>query len=73
MLQSLAQLCVAFLDLFEQPHVLDGDYGLGGEGLKQFDLLVSERLHLHPADHNGPNRNTFAEQRHGKHGASAST
>src|SRR5215813_4457966 len=31
MLQRLSQFCVAFLDLFEQPHVLDGDNSLIGE------------------------------------------
>ena len=34
------------LDLLEQPHVLDGDTRLVGEGLRQFDLLVGERPHL---------------------------
>ena len=32
MLQGLAQFCVALLNLFEQPHVLDGDDRLGGKG-----------------------------------------
>ena len=35
MLQRLAQFCVALLDFFEQPHVLDGDDGLVGEGFQQ--------------------------------------
>ena len=39
MLQGLAQFCVALLQFLEQPHVLDGDHGLVGEGFKQFDLL----------------------------------
>ena len=34
-LQRVAQLG-------EQPHVLDGDHGLGGEGFEQFDLLRRE-------------------------------
>ena len=38
MLQGLAQFRVALLDLFEQPHVLDGDDGLVGEGFEQLDL-----------------------------------
>ena len=33
MLQGFAQLGVALLNLFEQADVLDGDDGLGGEGL----------------------------------------
>src|SRR5688572_26589452 len=40
MLQRLAQLCIAFLQFFKQPHVLDGDDRLGCEGLKEFDLLL---------------------------------
>ena len=33
------------LNFIKQPHILDGDDGLVGEGLEQFDLLVGERLH----------------------------
>jgi hypothetical protein len=36
---------VARLQLLEQPHVLDGDHGLVGEGLEQRDVLVGERTH----------------------------
>ena len=39
MLQGFAQFCVALLEFLEQPHVLDGDHRLVGEGLKQLDLL----------------------------------
>ena len=28
--------------LVEQAHVLDGDHGLVGEGLEQFDLMIAE-------------------------------
>ena len=35
MLQGFAQFRVALLQFFEQPDVLDGDYGLGGEGFEQ--------------------------------------
>ena len=40
------QLARARLHLVEQPHVLDRDHGLVGEGLHQLDLLVGERPHL---------------------------
>src|SRR5215813_10630517 len=40
MFQGFAQFCVALLKLFEQPHILDSDYRLGGERFKEFDLLV---------------------------------
>ena len=51
LLQRLGQLAVARLHLLEQPHVLDGDHRLVGEGLEQLDLLVAERAHLGAADH----------------------
>ena len=34
------------LEFLEQPHVLDGDHGLVGEGFKQLDLRRSEGAHL---------------------------
>ena len=37
---------VRWLQLVEQPRVLDGDDGLVGEGRHQLDLLVGERAHL---------------------------
>ena len=52
MLQRLAQFCVALLDLLEQPHVLDGDHGLIGEGFEQRDLFVGERADLRAANMN---------------------
>src|SRR5262245_56429566 len=42
MLQRLAQFCVALLDLFEQPHVLDSDDRLVSEDLQKVNLLVGE-------------------------------
>ena len=35
-----------FFEFLEQPHVLDGDYGLIGKGLKKFDLRRGEGAHL---------------------------
>ena len=46
MLQRLAQFCVALLEFFEQPDILDGDHGLVGEGFKESDLLVGRRANL---------------------------
>ena len=40
---------VARLQLLEEPHVLDRDDRLVGEGLEQRDLLVGERPHLRRA------------------------
>jgi len=48
--QSLLQLPCSRLLGFEQPRVLDGDYGLVGEGLEQFDLSVGKRAHLGASD-----------------------
>ena len=47
LLQRLAQLV-------EQPRVLDGDDGLGGEVRDQLDLLVGERPHLLAVDEMAP-------------------
>ena len=49
MLQGLAQLCVALLEFFEQPHVLNSDHCLVGKGLYQFDLALSEWLDINRA------------------------
>ena len=35
-----------FLEFLEQPHVLDGDDGLIGEGFEQLDLRRGEGAHL---------------------------
>ena len=37
---------VRCLHVFEQPHVLDRDHRLVGEGCDQLDLLVGERAHF---------------------------
>ena len=44
MLQRFAQFRVALAEFLEQPHVLDGDDRLVGEGFEERDLLVGERL-----------------------------
>src|SRR5688572_22047233 len=46
MLQRFAQLSVPFLDFLEQPHILDRNYCLRGEGFQKSDLLVRERTNL---------------------------
>ena len=42
MLQGLAQFRVALAEFLEQPHVLDGDHRLVGEGFEKRDLFVGE-------------------------------
>ena len=51
------------LQFLEQPHVLDGDDGLVGEGLQQSDLFVRERSDFGAANYDRPDRNTFTQQR----------
>ena len=46
LLQRFGDFGVARLKLLEQPHVLDSDHGLVGEGPQQLDLLLRERAHL---------------------------
>ena len=46
MLQRLAQFCIALLNLLEQPHVLDRDDRLIGEGFEKLDLRRGEGTHL---------------------------
>jgi hypothetical protein len=42
LVERCRQRTVLALQLREQPHVLDGDHRLIGEGLEQFDLTLSE-------------------------------
>ena len=72
MLQGLAQFRVALLQFLEQPHVLDGDHGLVGEGFEQASICLSEngrtsvrRMVIAPIG------SSFAEQRHGENCSSA--
>src|SRR5690348_8882094 len=39
MLQGFAQFCVALAEFLEQPHILNGNDGLVGEGFQKSDLL----------------------------------
>ena len=65
MLQGLAQFRVALTEFPEQTHVLDGDYGLVGEGLDQFDLFVRERFDSrHAKSSMASDRRSFSQQRH---------
>ena len=55
LVQRFGEIAVAFLQFLEQPHVLDGDDGLVGEGLKQRHLLFGKRLDLRSTNGNHPN------------------
>src|SRR5262249_39978051 len=60
MLQRLSQLCIALLDLLEQPNVFNGDHSLIGERFKKCDLFFGKRINNDTANEDNPNRNTFA-------------
>ena len=51
------------LELRKQPHVLDRDHRLLGEGLEQLDLLVRERPRLGPSDSDRSHRLALAQHR----------
>ena len=61
----------ALTQFVEQPRVLDGDDGLGGEVLHQFDLLVRERANFLPDEHDRADDFAFLEHRYRQHGAIA--
>ncbi len=60
------------LQLVEQPHVLDRDHRLVGEGLEQRDLVVGEPAGLAAGHRDRPDRLVVTEQRH-RHPASVAT
>src|SRR5262249_5719533 len=62
MLQGFAQFRVAFLDLLEQSHVLNGDDSLISEGFEKFDLFFSKRSNFLAADCDHSDRNTLSQQ-----------
>src|SRR5262249_41986545 len=65
------QLAALVLDFVEQPHVLDGNHSLIGEGGGKLDLSLGEWAH-HPAhQHDDANRNSFAQQGNTEHGTNA--
>ncbi len=57
------------LGLVEQPHVLDRDHRLVGEGLEQPDVLFGEGPHLGASHQDRAEGASFAHQRHRKSGA----
>src|SRR5215471_18089740 len=56
-------LLKGFAKLIEQPRVLDGDDGLGGEVLHQFDLPAGEGAHLLAVDNKCADQFAFSKQR----------
>ena len=64
LLQRLGEIVGALAQFVEQPRVLDGDHGLGGEVLHQLDLLVGERPDLLAVDDDGADQLVVLEHRH---------
>ena len=59
------------LHLVEQPHVLDRNHRLVGEGGDQLDLLVGERPHRLALQDDDSDRRSFAQQGNAQHCANA--
>ena len=63
---SLVAVCCSsdsLLEFLKQPHVLDRDNRLVGEGFKKRDLAVRKRLDLKPPNEDRTDRYTLAQQR----------
>ena len=69
LLQRFAQVVCARLHLLKQPHILDCDHRLVGEGLNQLDLLVGKRLDGDPRQYQNTDRLSLAQHRHAERGA----
>src|SRR5262249_53609127 len=48
LLQRLGEIAVSFLQLFEQPYVLNGDDGLVCKSLEKGDLFFGKRMNFGP-------------------------
>src|SRR5262245_18260602 len=73
MLQRFAQFPIALLQFFEQPHVLDGDYSLVGEGFEKSNLLIGKRVNLGSTNISHADRTPLAYQRRREYRATAHT
>ena len=58
-------------EFFEQPHVLDRDDGLVGEGFQKSDLFLRERTDLRATNHDHADRLVLAHQRCGENSSNA--
>ena len=68
LLKSLCQITRARLHLVEQPHILDGDHCLVGEGFGQLNLLRGKGANFTPTDLKGADCLFASQQRDGKNG-----
>ena len=72
LLQRLAKIARPRLQLVEQPHVLNRDHRLVGEGGGELDLLIGERARLESRQYNHADRHAFPQQWDAEHRDSAS-
>jgi hypothetical protein len=66
LLERLADLCVPLLQLGEEPHILDGDDRLVGEGLQQRPLGARETTRLSARHHDGSHRLSIVQHGYGE-------
>ena len=71
LLERLGQVVGALAQLAEQARVLDGDDGLRGKILDQFDLFLAEGPHLLAVHRNGADELAFPQHRHRQERAGA--
>ena len=69
--QRLSQVAGLRLHLVEQPHILDRDHGLVGEGLQQLLVMDGEGTDLYPRDTDHADRRAAVHQRRNQHAAKA--
>src|SRR5262245_3129584 len=70
MLQGFPQLCIPFLQFFEEADIFDGDYRLVSEDFKEANLLFRKRPNFSPANQDSPNRGSLTTQRSSKNRSS---
>src|SRR5262245_50485610 len=66
---TLLELLVQRVEIIDQPRVLDGDDGLGGEISEQIDLLFAEGAHFLAINAERTNQLTLLQHRDSQHRA----
>ena len=67
-LARLRELAALVLDFVEQPHVLDRDHRLVGEGGQEFDLPIGKGAHDVTCQSEHADQNAFTHERHTEDG-----
>src|SRR5262249_7308370 len=66
LLQRFGEITVPSLQFLKEPHVLDGDDGLVGEGLEQGDIRLRKPSGFTSGNGDGADRHPFTHHRHGE-------